>query len=383
MHPIIIIGTGMAAYTLAREFRKLDKQTPLKLITADDGNSYSKPMLSNAFLRKKDASSLVLASAEKMASDLNLTILTHTTVTKIIASENILETNKENQQYSHLVFATGANPIKIPMAGDAANEILSINNLSDYSNFRKVINNKKHIAILGPGLIGCEFANDLSNAGYDVTVIGPGKLPLENLIPEETGLALKDSLSKLGVKWKLESLAKEVSKNKNNYTLKFEDGSTLNADVVLSAVGLRPATTLAEAAELKINRGIVVNRNLQCSVKNIYAIGDCMEIDEMVFPFIMPIMHCARALAATLTGETTPVNFPAMPVTVKTPAYDLITCPPHPKLKGDWKLDVQSDNNGIKSCYYDKKDSLLGFTLSGEKTSEKQALVKNLPGYLD
>lgn len=383
MHPIIIIGSGLAGYTLAREFRKLDKNTSVTLITTDDGASYSKPMLSNALSKKKDASSLVIASAEKMAKDLNLSLLANTKVKKIDSGTNSLETDQDTHNYSKLVFAVGAKPIIVPTAGNASDDILSINNLADYDTFRKKLVNKKHIAILGPGLIGCEFANDLANSNYKVSVVGPDKLPLANILPERISHALKNALTDIGVNWHLETLAKEINRTDSGFDLIFDNGTTINADLVLSAVGLKPDTTLATAAGIAVNRGIVVNRELRTSEQNIFALGDCMEIDGLVLPFVMPIMHCARALASTLAGEQKSVTFPAMPIVVKTPAYNVVACPPHQKHNGQWELHLQTDNSGVKACYYDSRKSLLGFALSGWKTAEKELLAENLPGYLD
>ncbi|MFV1992893.1 MAG: FAD-dependent oxidoreductase [Acidiferrobacterales bacterium] len=383
MHPIIIIGSGLAGYTLAREFRKLDKETAVTLITADDGTSYSKPMLSNALSKQKNAASLAMASTEKMANDLSLKILTNTSVIKINPDKNTIETDQGNLEYSQLVFATGARPIKIPFAGNGARDILSINNLDDYKIFREKLANKKRVAILGPGLIGCEFANDLIGSGYEVSVIGPDKFPLQQMLPGEAGQSLQKSLADFGVDWYLETLTSDISINDSAYTLAFESGKSITVDLVLSAVGLKPDTKLAAAADITVNRGIMVNRYLQTSVQNIFALGDCMEIEDLVLPFVMPIMFCARALASTLSGTRAQVSFPAMPVVVKTPAHPIVICPPHPRHDGHWQLVIEADKQGVKACYYNKQKLLLGFTLTGDKISEKQSLTKLLPAYLE
>jgi rubredoxin-NAD+ reductase len=159
MDPIIIIGTGMAAYSLAREFRKLDKTIPLTLISSDDGRSYPKPMLSNALSKGKTAEQVAMFDAAAMAKTLNAEIIIDSVVEQLNPqSHSLIMEDGSQYYYEKLVLAVGATPITIPIKGDAAGEVLSINNLLDYTIFRERLANAKHVALIGPGLIGCEFA---------------------------------------------------------------------------------------------------------------------------------------------------------------------------------------------------------------------------------
>ena len=108
MDPIVIIGAGMAAYSLAREFRKLDKATPLTLVAADAGGAYAKPMLSNAFALGKEAAQLVSGSAARMAEQLDAQVLSHTQVLSIDTARRAIHTASGTFAYSRLVLALGA-----------------------------------------------------------------------------------------------------------------------------------------------------------------------------------------------------------------------------------------------------------------------------------
>src|SRR5690606_3341491 len=130
--PLVIIGTGLAGYNLAREFRKHDSQTPLLLITADDGRSYSKPMLSTGFAMGKDANSLGMLDAGQMAIQLDAEIRTHTRVTRLDPDNRRVWIGNEPVPYRDLVLAWGAQPIHVPLAGDATDRVFSINDLLDY-----------------------------------------------------------------------------------------------------------------------------------------------------------------------------------------------------------------------------------------------------------
>ena len=194
MHPITIIGSGLAGYTLAKEIRKLDKTVALKIITADDGSFYSKPMLSNALTKNLSAEKLVIQTASDMATQLNAEIITDTTITRINPRHCTLETNDTHHSYSKLILANGAQAIRIPVAGNAAPAILSVNSLRDYAMFRAQLLNKKHITIIGAGLIGCEFANDLANAGHHVSLIDLAVQPLGRLLPPQAAQILQNQL---------------------------------------------------------------------------------------------------------------------------------------------------------------------------------------------
>ena len=139
MHPIIIVGTGLAGYNLAKAFRKQDQDTPLVMITADDGRHYSKPMLSTGFSKGKSAEELAMAEATTMATELNATILTHTDVQSIDPHAHQLKTDDRVLTYSKLVLATGAAPIRLALEGDAKDAVFSINDLTDYGRFRSAL----------------------------------------------------------------------------------------------------------------------------------------------------------------------------------------------------------------------------------------------------
>jgi rubredoxin-NAD+ reductase len=375
---IVIIGTGLAGYQLAREFRRADSQTPLMLITADEGKYYSKPQLSTALTSGKTSDMLATATADAMASQLNATIRTQSTVTHIDPAHKMIHLENETIPYAKLVLACGADVIKAPLQGDAVHDVLSVNHLYHYAMFQELIKNKKHITILGAGLIGCEFANDLSNANYEVHVIAPAKAPLDLMIPESIGRILQQALSDNGVHWHLECLAHNVNKKGEGYRLQLSDGSYLDTDFVLSAIGLVPHIKLAQTAGIQTQRGIIVNRYLETSLPDIYALGDCAEVEGHVLPYIAPLLNCSRALAKTLAGERTPVDYPAMPVVVKTPAHPLVICPPPKQTKGEWR--IESTNNNVRALFYDDQDQLGGFILTNEAVKERANLVKELPG---
>lgn len=376
MHPIVIVGSGLAGYTLLKEFRKRDTTTPVTLVTADGGAFYSKPNLSNALSAGKTAAVLASASAEKLATDLNAVVLVHTRVNAIDTAAQRIRIDTGELDYSTLILALGADPIPHGLSGDGAAAVLAVNDLDDYAAFRHAIDGKKHITVLGGGLIGCEFANDLAHAGYAVDVVHLGNWPLERLLPVEAGQRLSDSLAALGVNWHFGHTAKRVESTVEGYQVALDNNETIATDVVLSAIGLLPRIQLAQAAGIPVGRGIKTNHLLETGAPNVYAMGDCAEVEGLNLPYVQPLMVQARALAATLAGTPTPVVYPAMPVMVKTPAHPIAVLSPRIGAVGGWK--VECSDTGICAMHVDAAGRLQGFALTGSETGRRNALAKEL-----
>jgi rubredoxin-NAD+ reductase len=156
MQPIVIIGSGLAGYTVLREFRKRDQSTPVTLICADDGHFYSKPNLSNALAAGKTAEQLVNTPREKMAADLDAQIVAHTRVTAIDTAVKKVHWVDGETAYSKLVLALGADPIPHGLTGPGVEKVHVVNDLQDYAAFRAALKPGSKVAILGGGLIGSE-----------------------------------------------------------------------------------------------------------------------------------------------------------------------------------------------------------------------------------
>ncbi|WP_248742414.1 MULTISPECIES: NAD(P)/FAD-dependent oxidoreductase [unclassified Pseudomonas] len=378
--PVVIVGTGLAGYNLAREFRKLDGETPLLLITADDGRSYSKPMLSTGFGKNKDADGLSMAEPGAMAEQLKAEIRTHTRISGIDPGHKRLWIGEEAVSYRDLILAWGAETVRVPIEGDAGDLVFPINDLEDYARFRAAAAGKRRVLLLGAGLIGCEFANDLILGGYEVQLVAPCEQVMPTLLHPSAAAAVQSGLESLGARFHLGPVLTRLQKVADGLEAHLSDGQVIPCDVVVSAIGLRPRIDLAAAAGIQTNRGVVVDRHLQTSHANIYALGDCAEVDGLNLLYVMPLMSCARALAQTLAGNPTVVNYGPMPITVKTPVCPLVVSPPPRGREGVWTVEGQGAD--VKALCHDAQGQLLGYALTGAAVMEKLALNKQLPALL-
>ena len=386
--PLVIVGAGLAAWTVVRELRKLDAQRSIVMLSSDSADFYAKPTLSNALAQKRSAAQLITTPAAKMAETLQVQLLPHTQVRSLDTLARTLSYDDAAGQshslgYGDLVLATGADPIRLPMAGSAAAQVQSINHLDDLASFHEALGAApRTVLVIGAGLIGCEFANDLLIGGYGVHVVDPSPRPLALLLPAGAGEQLQAALQAQGLAWHLGTTVQSLDAHAPSGRLQavLADGSSLQVDAVLSAVGLRANAALASAAGIVCERGILVDAHLQTSAAHVYALGDCAQYASAggrVLPYVMPIMNAAKALAATLAGQPTALVFPLMPVAVKTPALPIVVAAPHPNLIGQWTQDagVEPEAGGAWR-FVDDAGQQRGFVLTGKQSSRRMELAK-------
>ena len=437
--PVIIIGSGMAGYTLARELRKLTTSLPIVMVCQDSGDSYAKPTLSNAYAQNKLADTIANASAAKMAETLNLTLLNFHQVTDINADEQFIvvrslvnEASQTTLAYRDLVLATGAHSRLLPNLAVNHQTIFAVNHLDEYKSFQQRLNTLKSqksapikVAIIGAGLIGCEFANDLigqntANQTADITVAVFDKAarPLAQQLPSQASIMLQDALTQSGVTFYLGTDITSITTNVNTnndtndnatVTISFDrdkQSQTFEADIVLIAIGLVANTDLAASANIAIassqhinptithlprtvQQGIKVDAYLATSAKHIYAIGDCANVMGSYMPYVMPLMNQAKALAKTLADPNmapTKVAYPAMPVAIKTPSLPLVVLPVSGQYSDDqlyWQTTPTTDGMVMTAHPKDDSNSILGFVLAGKEAAKQRlTLTKQVADWL-
>ncbi len=381
--PILILGSGLAGYGLVKELRKFGNEQPLTIVTADGGEVYSKPMLSNGYTKGLTPKILATGTAAATAGQHNIKIITRCRATGIDTTGNFVTLESgEILSYSALVLALGADLITPPILGNAADSIMGVNDLDDYANFQASLaaQNAKHIAVIGAGLIGSEFTNDLINGGYQVTAIDPLETCLPMLIPPTAGRAVQKALEDRGACFRFGVFATEVNRHNQSYRVALSDNTSVNADAVLCAVGVKPRIKLALEAGIAVGHGIKTDRQLRTNISNIFALGDCAEVAGHVLVYVAPLMAASRALAKTLSGEATNVCYPAMPINIKTPACPVTVCPPPTDATGSWEITGKAPN--IRAVFNAPSGKLLGFALTGQAIREKTTLTRQLPAVL-
>jgi rubredoxin---NAD+ reductase len=374
---IVVVGSGLAGFGVLRELRRLSPDAKLTMVTLEDGHFYSKPALSTAFAKGKTPETLVTSSAEKMISQLSLNARIGREAESIDRKGKALCTTGGPIPYDKLVLAMGATPFRPEIEGDAAHRAIAVNQLEHYDRFRAELPAGARVLIMGSGLVGTEFANDLVTSGYNPIVVDMLPLPLGQLVPPDVGEKVRERLAAEGVVWHLgrKIVAINYSQPGPGYVATLDDGTQIDADLVLSAVGLRPNVALAREAGLDVGLGIKVNEFGQTNDPHIFAIGDCAEYQHGLSAYVTPIMAAARGIAPSALGIPTEIRFPPLSVQVKTTLFPINLLPPSRAVTGEWRV-LEDDLDGGKHIFVDSGNVVRGYVLTHVKCEQRVDMDK-------
>ncbi|WKV52311.1 NADH:flavorubredoxin reductase NorW [Dickeya fangzhongdai] len=382
---IIVIGAGFAARQLIKSLRKQDSQRPIRLITADSGDEYNKPELSHVLSQHRRADDLTRMSAAQFAEEQRITLLAHTAVTGIDAGRRQVICDTRRYDYHTLALATGASAVIPPIPGHEW--MLTLNSQQEYRRAETRLTQATRILILGAGLIGSELAMDMAQAGKQITLVDRASHLLSALLPVEISARLQAALLQQGVELMLNSGLQQLEKTDAGLKVTLMSGRTLEVDEVISAIGLRANTSLAAAAGLAVNRGIVTDSRLRSSDPHIYALGDCAEINGKLLPFLQPIQLSASIAASSIAASTNnraaehvpegngSLTLPAMLIKVKTPLFPLQLAGETQNPELVWHIIADRGGMVAKGM---AGEQLRGFVVGGDRMKEAFPLLRQL-----
>ncbi|MGF1684568.1 NADH:flavorubredoxin reductase NorW [Photobacterium minamisatsumaniensis] len=376
--PVIIIGSGFAAYQLVKAIRRNNSQLPIHVFTADDGHDYNKPDLSHVVSKQQLAGDLIRLCGESMAESQNFVLHANTTVDEINTENRTISANGQCYSYSKLVLATGASTFVPKMAGSAVEAVITLNSLKEYESRQDELHLAKRVMVIGGGLIGTELAMDLASSGKHVVIVDPCESLMANMLPESISYQLAKKMRQQGTEIVLNSTVTELNAipDQKGLLATLSSGRDMKIDCVISAAGLVPNVALAHQAGINVNRGVVVDSTLQTSAPDIYAIGDCAEINGKVMAYLQPALLSANALAKTLLGSETELVLPSMMVKIKTPLYPMQLGGRAVEGVQRWQVDIDEAGSTVQS--FGKEDVLAGFVVTQEHVKQAFPLLKEL-----
>ncbi|WP_445488578.1 nitrite reductase large subunit NirB [Niallia sp. 03133] len=301
---LVLVGNGMAGVRAVEEILKISKeQFDITIFGSEPHPNYNRILLSKVLQGDTEVKDITLNDWDWYKEN-NITLHTGETVTKVDAEKKVVITDSGRvEAYDELILATGSVPFMLPIPGADKEGVTAFRDIKDTDIMLEASKKYKKAAVIGGGLLGLEAARGLLNLGMDVTVIHLGPFLMERQLDPTAGSLLQKELEKQGMKFLLETQTEQFLGNERVEGLKFKDGSTLDADLVVMAVGIKPNIELAVNSGLAVNRGIVVNDYLQTDIPHIYSVGECAEHRGIPYGLVAPLYEQAKVLANHICGQ--------------------------------------------------------------------------------
>ncbi|GAB6899667.1 NAD(P)/FAD-dependent oxidoreductase [Kineosporia succinea] len=268
---LLVIGGGPAGLSAVRAYREEGGKGRVMLVSADPDSPYDRPPLSKDFLRG-DASEDDLGLLEDgELSRLEVTWARDRVTAVDVAARHVGTREGAGFTYRTLVLATGANPLPLPVPGGDDASVLRLRTLADSKRLREAVGSARTVAVIGSGFIGCEAASSLRRLGLEVVQITNEDAPQEKRLGAEAGARIAGWLEADGVRLITGATVTAIEGG----TVRLRDGDDVTADVVLTAVGVQPASQLAAEAGLSLHEGrVVVDAHMRTSADGVLAAGD-------------------------------------------------------------------------------------------------------------
>jgi apoptosis-inducing factor 3 len=268
---IVIIGGGAAGFAAAERLRREGYANSITMVSDDAAPPIDRPNLSKDYLAGNAPEEWIPLRPDDFYSGNNIDLRLKSTVTAIDPrGREVTLANGGKLAYDKLLLATGAEPIRLPLAGADLPHVHTLRTLADSRAIIARAANAKRAVVIGASFIGLEAAASLRNRNIEVHVVAPEKVPMERILGAEMGAFVRALHEEHGVIFHLENTPSAIDAKQVTLT----SGSVIGADLVVMGVGVRPRLTLAEKAGLKIDRGVAVDQYLQTSAPEIFAAGD-------------------------------------------------------------------------------------------------------------
>jgi nitrite reductase (NADH) large subunit len=302
---LVMIGNGMAGMRAIEEILEANPDLfDITVFGAEKYPNYNRIMLSPVLAGDTSFDDIVL-NDEKWYSDNGITLHLGKRIVEIHRGyKRVTAADGTITEYDQLIIATGSNPFILPLPGHDKEGVITFRDIDDCESMIAAAKVHKKAAVIGGGLLGLEAAKGLLNLGMEVTVIHDQASLMNMQLDAEAGEMLRQELERQGMKFKLSTLTNEVLGDDRVSGLRFKDGSTLNCDLLVMAVGIRPNKKLAEDSGIFCNRGIVVNDYMQTVTDaSVYSVGECVEHKGVTYGLVAPLFEQARILAYQITGQ--------------------------------------------------------------------------------
>jgi NAD(P)H-dependent nitrite reductase small subunit len=298
---LVVIGNGMAGMRVVEELLELAPEVyDITVFGAESEAHYNRILLSPVLAGEQRPEDITLHAAEWYAAQ-RITLHAGDPVIEIDRRRRIAKSASGREvAYDRLLIATGSKPVALPIPGADLPGVMTFRDLADVRSMLEAAARYTKAAVIGGGLLGLEAADALARRGMKVTVVHQFAALMERQLDASAAALLKASLESRGLRFQMATRTVRVLGDGRASGLKFEQGGTLEADLVVMAAGVQPNIELARRAGLRCDRGILVDDTLQTFDPSIYAVGECVQHRNRTFGVVAPLWEQARVCAIHL-----------------------------------------------------------------------------------
>lgn len=297
---VVIVGNGVAGVTAARIIKEKNPETRFSIYTDESHHYYPRPRLYEVLSGEAKPREVYMFSEEWYEKKgINVQLNKKALSIDTDRGELLLE-DGSRVNYDKLLLANGAHPFVPPIKGVEKTGVFTLRSIEDVLTIKEYAKNTRKVIIIGGGLLGLEFAASLRKLGQQVDVVEMFPRLLPRQLDQDGATILKDTIENLGVKIVLGVKTEEILGEETVSGILLDDGKELSGNLVLISAGVRSNTDLAAESGIKVNKGVVVDRYLQTSVNDVYAVGDAAESEGRVYGIIPAAIEQAKIAAVNM-----------------------------------------------------------------------------------
>jgi nitrite reductase (NADH) large subunit len=365
---LVVIGNGMAGCRAVQEVLKRDPHRyDITILGAEPRVNYDRIMLSPVLAGEKTFADIVI-NDEAWYADNGIVLHAGHRVEAVDPAAKVVRVDDGRAiPYDRLILAVGSDPIRLPLPGGDLKGVVTFRDLDDVEAMIAAAKPGARAVVIGGGLLGIEAAYGLSKRGMSATVVHLMDVLMERQLDASAGFLLTEALAAKGVETVLEAQSEEIlGENGRVAGLKLKDGRVLPCDLLVMAVGIRPSTSLAKAAGLEVNRGVVVDDSLRTSDPDIWAIGECVEHRGQCYGLVAPIWDMCRTLGEALTGGVSAYEGSALSTRLKVSGVDVFSAGKHTGGDGCEDIVFRDAGRGVYKRIVLEDGKVAGAVLFGD-----------------
>jgi nitrite reductase (NADH) large subunit len=374
---LVVVGNGMAGMRTVEELLKLDRELyDITVFGAEPHGNYNRIMLSPLLAGDKQVDDIMLHTRAWYAEN-GITLHAGDPVVKLDRRRRFVHSKQGLEvPYDRLLLATGSFPFIIPVPGHQLKGVVGFRDLADVATMLGAAIPGARAVVIGGGLLGLEAANALQRRGMRVTVVHASGFLMNQQLDAPAASLLRTALEDKGLLFRMGTQTTDILGREWAEGVRFADGTTLGAELVVMAAGVRPNIALAQAAGLHCERAIVVDDTLQTYDPRIYAVGECVQHRSATFGLVAPLWDQARVCAGHLAGSGHRRYVQkATPTKLKVTGVDLYSVGDFIGGEGSEELVLRDRRSGIYKRLVLKGDCVTGAVLYGD--------VRDGPWYFD